>query len=221
MFSNPTKLPAGLIHSFRTLGRERTVSPGVVLIHAGDVSSDVFFLESGRVRFTLLSAAGRQPILSEVGPGSLFGELAAIDGEPRAAIACAQRKSQLWILSREKFMSLLKDDWDNALWVMTHLSALLRYTTQRNFQLATMPVSARLACELLSLVTTGPDETSKPVILTLPTHSEIAARIGTHREAITRELGKLNQAGIIDKNNRSLTILDMDRLQAHIEETQR
>ena len=46
-----------------------------------------------------------------------------------------------------------------------------------------------------------------------PTHAELANRIGTHREAVTRELGVLSERGIIRYGRRSLMILDLARLQ--------
>jgi DNA-binding GntR family transcriptional regulator len=45
-----------------------------------------------------------------------------------------------------------------------------------------------------------------------PTHADLAARIGTHREAITREISHLIGEGILEQHQRRLTILDMEKL---------
>jgi predicted transcriptional regulator len=49
-------------------------------------------------------------------------------------------------------------------------------------------------------------------IVPAPTHAEIANRVGTHREAVTRELNRLLQIGIIERRRDSLLVKDVDRL---------
>lgn len=205
--TSPLTPPQHLIDRFRTEGIKRVIPAQTILIHAGDQSNDVYFIEQGRIRFTLLSTNGREPILSEVGEGRIFGELAAIDGHPRAAIASAQTDGIIWTLTKAQFLKALEENWESAHWALVHLAAMLRDMTERNFQLTTMTVRARLACELISEAKGQPDAR-----LNLPTHAEIAARIGTHREAVTRELGKFHKQGWLKRAGKHIVIQDLEAL---------
>ena len=210
----PHPIPDSLTAAFRSRGTRLTIRDGATVLHAGDPCTHVYQVESGRVRFSLLSEAGREPILSEVGAGTIFGELAAIDSLPRAAIASAVSETVLHRMEQRSFMEHLREDWDSTLWVMRHLGRLLRDQTAQTFRLATLTSRARLVHEILTLTRgTDGDET---VIVDLPTHSDLAARIGSHREAVTRELGGLRKAGLLRQDGRKLVVLDMAGLQALI-----
>jgi CRP/FNR family transcriptional regulator, cyclic AMP receptor protein len=56
------------------------------------------------------------------------------------------------------------------------------------------------------------------VIRPAPTHSEMASRISTHREAVTRELSRLRSLGIIARQGRTLRVNDLARLEAMVED---
>jgi CRP-like cAMP-binding protein len=47
-----------------------------------------------------------------------------------------------------------------------------------------------------------------------PTHYEIAARIGSHREAVTREINRLELEKVLEIGRRSIRITDLERLKA-------
>src|SRR3546814_14121217 len=68
--------------------------------------------------------------------------------------------------------------------------------------------------ELLRLALERPVDGDRCVIAPLPTHMELAARIGTHREAVTRELRLLHQEGIVGQQGRTLEIRSIERLRA-------
>jgi len=80
------------------------------------------------------------------------------------------------------------------------------------FELSALNVQARLHCELLRLAKTGLDPHSL-VIDPAPTHAELANRIGTHREAVTREMRALADRNIIRAGRRTLEFIDVARLE--------
>jgi CRP/FNR family transcriptional regulator, cyclic AMP receptor protein len=95
----------------------------------------------------------------------------------------------------------------------------VRNLTEKTFELSTMSVSSRLQSELLRQCIAAGIADDRSVIEKLPTHAELAARIGSHREAITRELGLLTSEGIVTQAGRKLTILSVSRLQALLHRT--
>ena len=94
-------------------------------------SRDVFFVISGKVRIVNYSFSGRGIILDELEPGSYFGELSAIDSQPRSARVIAIAESLIGSLPQKHFLETLEAHPKMALHVMQHLSTLLRGATQR------------------------------------------------------------------------------------------
>ena len=70
---------------FATALSWRTYPANELVIDMDDPSNDVLFVVNGSVRVIQRADYGKQVILGELGPGSMFGEMAAIDGTPRSA----------------------------------------------------------------------------------------------------------------------------------------
>ena len=196
------------------LARSRMIhaKPGQMVIGEGTESTDVYFIVSGRVQISLFSAEGRETILREMVAGQLLGELAAIDDRPRSANVTAVDETTLAHVTGAEFRAFLLDLPQAAVWLARQLSALVRDLTDRTFELATMPVSVRLQSLVMRLAIEAGVENDQSLITNLPTHADIAARIGSNREAVTRGLGQLTRDGIISQTGRKMTVLSARRL---------
>ena len=75
---------------------------GQIIIAEGASATDVYFIASGLVQVSLFSLHGRETILRDMGPGRIFGELAAIDNQPRSASVIAIEDSQLSIIAADQ-----------------------------------------------------------------------------------------------------------------------
>ena len=108
----------------------RRMGTGAVLFHQGDRGEDLFLVISGRIRIE----RDGQHIVS-IGPGSNFGEMAMLDQPIRSATAIASEPSELLVIKKEAFFSLLRGQSQLAvkiLWNMAlTLSANLRKSTER------------------------------------------------------------------------------------------
>lgn len=186
---------------------------GQALLSKGDRSSDVFFILDGRLQALLYSARGREISLRDLVDGDLFGEMAAIDEESRSASIVALSESRLLVMSRAEFRSVLDASPGAAIWLMRHLTARIRSLTERVFELSALNVQSRLHCELLRMAAASPHGLE---IRPAPTHAELANRIGTHREAVTRELRALASQNIIKTGRRRLEFVDLARLQTSV-----
>src|SRR6202048_5373154 len=80
-----------------------------VLFEAGDVADGCYRLEQGLLKVSIASPQGDERILTILGPGSIVGELAIIDGLPRSATVVAIRDCKLSYISREAFVSCLRE----------------------------------------------------------------------------------------------------------------
>ena len=207
--------PAGLRDTFLEFARPMRARKGQIIVSEGTDNSDVYLIRAGRVRITILSAGGREVILRDMGPDCLFGELAAIDRLPRSASVVALEPTQFAHMRGEDFLTFLGKVPQAGLWMARQMAARVRDLTDRTFALATLPVASRVQAELLRLAMTpggtiGSDGTV--IIRPMPTHADMAARVGTHREAVSRELGLLAQEGLVKQSGRTLTILSHTRL---------
>lgn len=208
-------LPPNLCEPFMARARLLKVRSGQIIITEGGDTVDVYLVRSGNVRISLLSFQGREMILREMRPGQLFGEIAAIDRRARSASATATEGTVLAYLRGDEFIDFLGTVPQAGLWMAQRLAARVRDLTEKASDLVTVPVAGRVQGELLRLAHEAGDSGDRVVIKPMPTHADIAARIGTHREAVTRELNLLAKEEIIRQSGRSFEILALGKLQAH------
>src|SRR3546814_5844463 len=168
---------------------------GQLLIAEGSTADDVYLIVGGRLQISMIAANGRETILRDMGPGRLVGEMSAISTMPRSASVTAVEDSSLGMLSGAGFRTFMQEEPGAGSWMAVQLAARVRNLTEKTRDLATLPVSARLQSELLRLALERPVDGDRCMIAPLPTHMELAARIGTPREAVTRELRLLHQEG--------------------------
>ena len=183
-----------------------------------DEGTEVFFVVEGSLRAVMYSLAGREVALRDFHSGQFFGELAAIDGRARSASVVALSKSLVAALSAKEFKGLLRRQPLVAERIEIALTTLIRQLTERVFEFSALAVRHRLRAELLRLASLAKHEGDEIIITPAPTHAELASRISTHREAVTRELNALAHAGIIEQRRASWTIKDFDELQRMVQE---
>jgi CRP/FNR family cyclic AMP-dependent transcriptional regulator len=214
-------LPEDLARELTSRGKRISAQKGLTLIAQGADSRDVYLIDSGLVRFSVASSNGKEIALREMGPGRLFGEMAALGDHRRSANATVVANSVIWRISGAAFTSFLKEAPGAGYWMASILAARLRHLTERYSELAALSVSARLHMELVRMAAANEHECDQQIIFNFPTHEEMAARIGTHREAVTRELRQLERDGLISQSrkDRTLTINSLARLKSVVVRT--
>lgn len=195
----------------------RDHGPGEPVITHNDTTFDVFFLVSGRLSVSLYAADGQHVGFHEMGAGGMFGEISAVDGLPRSVSVETVSSCRIAMLPRARFLAMIETSPCFAMAVARQLAAQVRRLTTRVFEFSTMAVRQRLRAELLRQA--RPAEGDSAVIEQLPTHAELASRISTHREAVSREMAWLDGQGLVAKQGRSLVIPSVPRIQALIEDS--
>jgi CRP/FNR family cyclic AMP-dependent transcriptional regulator len=196
----------------------RTYAAEQQIVGQLDESREVYFVLSGRARVNLYSPDGRDVTFRDIGPGEIFGELAAIDGEPRSANVVALVDTTIASLHANQFWQVLRDHPAVAAATLRRLVRLVRSLSERVYEFSTLAVRNRIHAELLRLCRDHMIAANHATIDPAPTHAEIASRISTHREAVSRELSDLVRAGVIVRQGQALLIKDVARL-AHLVET--
>ena len=187
-----------------------------VLAHM-DAGTDVLFLAGGRLRVSLYSASGKEVSFEDLEAGQHFGEIAAIDRKGRTASVFALEPSTVAFLSSQEFMAVMERHFPVAQRVMMALCRVVRRLDERVFEFSTLTVSNRIHAELLRLAG-GDAKEETAVVSPPPRHADIASRVSTHREAVTREMNVLARAGIIRQERDALHILDLPRLAQMVHE---
>lgn len=185
---------------------------GQIVIGHLDRTTDTFVVLEGSVRVELHSLSGRDVFIADVGKGGLVGEFAALDGQPRSANVTAVEKAVLARIPGDLFRQTVHASPKSADWMARRLVGHIRLLTQRVFELKALAVRSRLHCELLRLGIAAGVRNNRAEIAPAPTHAELASRIGSHREAVTRELQYLQSEGIVVREGRKFTVNDVARL---------
>lgn len=189
-----------------------------LVIDIDEETSDVRFVISGLVRIISRLSIGKEVILSEMGPGDFFGELAAIDGETRSANVTTLNKSRLCIIPRNTFLKLIMLSPEVNLDVMKVLTKRIRTLNTRLAEQSFLQAKHRVYAELLRLSKPRLGHEGQRSISPPPTQRELADRIGTRREVVSRELNALHKQGIFEKTKGALVIKNVGELQKRISE---
>ena len=193
---------------------QRTVEKGQYIISAENNDSDVYFLISGSVRVCSFSHNGKPIHFDELSSGMMFGELSAIDNRERSSDCISVTKCTLAVMKAGQFRQIITDHQTVRDAVLFRLASMVRDNMQRVYEFSALSVPQRIRCELLRLSSVAESsQASEPNsdihLVAVPTHAEIAARISTHREAVTRELKSLETLGIITWKPKKYVIHDI------------
>ncbi|MEP6879447.1 MAG: Crp/Fnr family transcriptional regulator, partial [Nitrosospira sp.] len=164
---------------------------GQEIIRYRDQTTDAFFIVQGTVRVTYYSPAGQEVILCDLSAGEMFGELTAIDGQARSAQVIVRTDSIVASMPSVAFLNLLQNHPNICLAMLKRLSGEVRRLTERVYDFSTLAVRHRIHAELLRLAQIRTVTSNFVILSPAPTHVDIANRLSTHREAVTRELNDL------------------------------
>ena len=195
---------------FADVTREREYPKNSVILFEDDPGDALYIVSAGQVKVVLIGEDGREVILSVLGDGDFFGEMALIDDEPRSAHVIAMRDSRLLVLRRDDFQQQIQQHPSVALKVLKVLVQRLRRADAKIGGLVLLDVNGRVARLLLDLS----EESGGPRITRRLTHHTIAQMIGSSRETVSRAMRELTERGLIDITRREITIRNKDGLAA-------
>src|SRR5436189_5015060 len=191
-----------------------------VLFQAGDVADGCYRLDQGLLKVSIASPQADERILTVLGPGSIVGELAIIDGGPRSATVVAIRHCKLSFISREAFLTCLREYPEIYSDLVSTLVSRLREADEAMAAASFLTVKARVARALLELAEHLGRETDsgRIVILHKIRQSDIAAMAGVARENVSRTLTELKRRGLITQSTSYYCIHHTRQLLREIED---
>ena len=181
-----------------SVAKTRRYAKDDVIFHA-DESGDVFcVIREGKVKITMISPEGKEIILTMMGPGEFFGEMALLDDAPRSATVIALEPLEVVTIWRSDFLQILSENFSITRKILAELSRRLRSASNRIESLATMDVYGRLARFFLDLAArSGKTLENGYVSVRRPTHQAIANTIGTSRETVSRLIHDLMKQNLL------------------------
>jgi CRP/FNR family cyclic AMP-dependent transcriptional regulator len=201
--------------------RGRRFRRGEVVFHVEDPGDALFVVTSGEIKIVLPSEEGAEPvILTTLGRGGFFGELALLDGRPRSASAIAVRAAEALVLRRDTFDRLVDAEPALRRAMFASLTGEIRRLTGQIADLHFLDLPGRLARHLLRMGGVEPDSDAlmrsdppEPIRLAWPyTQSELAGMIGGSRQSVNRMLSDFVDEDLLRFEGNELVIPDPGRL---------
>jgi len=195
------ELNADELSAVASVASTRTVAKDTVIFHGGDVADAVYVIASGKVKVVTTSTDGKEFILTVLGAGQVFGEMALVEEAPRSASVVTLTAAELLAIKREDFHHLLNTSPGISRSLLAILSRRLRRANSKMESLAYMDVAGRLARYLLDLARDHGQKMGKGwIVVRRPTHSDIAHSIGTSRETVSRLINEFEEGfGLVNK----------------------
>ena len=186
------------------LTRQKKASRNTFIIKEGDESQEMYVIKQGKAEVMLNNENGDELILSTLNEGDIFGELSLLDGKPRSANVVALEDCVLLVIHKADFYEFLYKNNNASIQVIKYLCQKLRNTNQIAHSYALMDVFERLVKYLYSEA--QPNSEGKLAITSPLTQKEIALKICTGREVVSRMLGRLEKDNYLTIENKTITI---------------
>ncbi len=192
--------------------RETSHQLDQVIVMEQDWGESLFLIRDGLAKVRTYTADGDEVIMSLLGPGDVFGEMAAIDGASRSADVVALTPLHLVKMRSAPFASLLGQLAPFALALARLEAGRLRDLNQR-FALQSADATTRLldALAYLARKSSGGDDLQSEIPPLA--QREIALLAGLARETASRTLSKLRSRGTVNEENGKLSLVDLKPLQ--------
>lgn len=203
-------LDEATLKALASVAVRRRYDAGQMIFVEGEPCAGLFIVESGRVKIFKLSPGGREQILHIFGAGEGFNDVAVLDGGPNPANVMALEPTSVLVIDRSSMVDLLERYPALSRAVIENLASRARHLVSLVEDLSLRTVVGRLAKLLLEQAT---EEVGLERVPRGLTHAQMAARLGTVREVITRSLRKLEDEGLIKIKRHRIVILDREALE--------
>lgn len=198
------ELPDGVLKNIADSTQLREFERSDVLFWEADACAGLHIIESGSVKLYRISPYGRQYIIAVLTEGATCNEVPAFDGGMNPVNVEALETTRVWVVDAHLLRELVKANPEFALKVLSKFGQNLRNLVGKVSEMAFYQVTHRLA----RLITEMPAEESRPHW----TQEQLAARLGTVREVVSRSLRELEKSGAIRMEDRRIQIADDDIL---------
>lgn len=206
------KVPEGDVAQFARFVRRMRVDRGAVIVRENEGGRALYLIFSGVLIAKSSSVDGDDVAYGRIAPGEQFGHTAVLTGGPYTADVVALSDAHLGLLPAVNVRALIKASPAFTAALAEMLAREVRGLRHKLFVRNTLNLPWRIRQALAEMARSAGVSDNKASIAVPPTHAEMAALVGSRREAVTREFGRLAAAGIIGRDRHGLHILDVRAL---------
>lgn len=185
----------------------RHYDAGQVIYLEGEPASAVFILEAGWVKATRMSPEGREQAMLFLKPPDIFGDVAVFTATPYPGTVMALEPVDVWVIDGHAILDLIARHNELAVAVVRHLARRVLHYVGLVEDLSLRSVEARLAHTLLQHAKESDGRWVVPR-RTWTTFGEMATRLGTVRDVLSRAIRTLEQEGLLRVERHEIIICD-------------
>lgn len=201
--------PPELAQTIRSRGRLRDFPPRSNLVKSGDPISFLFVIAAGLAQAILYSSEGQPVLLHEYRTGDFFGAIGAPSQASHEADVLAATEVSSFLLDGRELALLAEQHGCIGLALLRLLIERLQRTEARIYEYAALSSVGRVHSELLREARRSPDLTIRPA----PILSDLAVRVSTSRETVSRAVNALERRGIIRRTADAMIVVAPHRLE--------
>ena len=183
--------------------------PDAVIFWEGEVESNLYFLQYGSLKALKSSADGREQVLRFIHAGEVFNEIGVMAKKPNPATAVALEESGVWLIPRHALDRIVIEYPQVALQIIENMADKIIGLVSLAADLSLKTVEARFAKLLLDSAEGDVIERRR-----WTNQTELASRLGTVPDVLSRVTRELTRAGLIEMDKQSIRILDRAALSA-------
>lgn len=217
------RLPEDSVRRLQHVMVHRHVRSGEVCVHAGDTIEHLIVVHRGLLRLSRIGMSGREQVLRELGPGQFYGEIGLFAEVISEGDLVAAEETEACVLERAAVQSALQASPHMTMPLVQALARRLFEAERTIGELALYDVGQRLAAELLrqAAVAAGLEAVGAETLLQgkarfeLPFRwAQLAAKLGTTPESLSRRLRSLGDDGLVQVTGRHVVIEDVETLRS-------
>lgn len=209
--SRPALLPidpyAGILLENISEGKQVfTFKTNETIFNQGDRADSIFFIQSGTVKISVISPAGKEAVLVVIGPPNCFGEGALVRQSLRVSTATALEPSTIFKVEKSAMLKALNSEFELA---EKFIAALLLRNIELEEDLCDQIFNhseKRLARVLLKLARLHGNDSQPDGRIAHVSHETLAEMVGTTRSRITHFMNKFRTMGLIDYDIDGFTV---------------
>ena len=207
-----SELNDSTIEQISKIGVRKTFKKDSVVLFEHETGSALFVIVEGKVKISRVSDDGREVILTILNDSDFFGEMAILDGMSRSANVTAMEDSELYIIQRNEFISLLQTHPEISIALLKELTQRMRTADLKIKSLSLKDAEGKVATVILQLADEiGKKKNGTVEIEKLPLQHDFANMAGTSRETISRTLHSLVKKELIELKGSKLKIINYEK----------
>lgn len=203
-----SELSDSILSKIEEAGIIRNFKKDTVILNEFYEGTGLYIIIDGSVKVTENDIEGREIILQLLSQHDYFGEMSLIDGKKPSANVVAMEDCEMFFLSREEFMNLMKSNPEITVALLEELTRRLRFAGIRIKSLSVLNSEGKIASAILQIAENSGRIKQGSVEVVLPYQHDIASMAGTSRETVSRAIHSLEKKGLIEFDGSKVRIPD-------------